>query len=257
MNPPLIKGQLDVELAYSDQRKLEREKSRVMKIGQWNASRFPNRRKIDLVRIKKLESLMGKSESSNGLSNGEVVDNWKLSSSLGGLDEESGLISSDSCDHLITTDMPNMIMDDYSDDSLGVDDQGINVLRNERVVPIAEKTSEPNDSECGARESMENKSKEDFEKILKITEGSDDVGGNALLVEDTSCVAPDFPKRFTEHASSAYKKTLGLNVIIEAIPTFEKSYPMYSIPCQTDLRRDQYAAHFKNVHSDIHGGLNT
>ena len=49
---------------------------------------------------------------------------------------------------------------------------------------------------------------------------------------------------------------LGLNVVVETLPKFQKQLPMYSIPCNQVFRRDEYSGHFKNVHSDIQGGLN-
>ena len=71
-------------------------------------------------------------------------------------------------------------------------------------------------------------------------------------------VPPRFPARLSEHIDNAYLfKELGLNVIIETIPKFQKNYPMYNFPCEVNLRRDQYCSHFKNVHDDIHGGLNS
>lgn len=51
-------------------------------------------------------------------------------------------------------------------------------------------------------------------------------------------------------------KPLGLNVVVETLPKFQKQLPMYSIPCSQVFRRDEYSGHFKNVHSDVQGGLN-
>lgn len=52
------------------------------------------------------------------------------------------------------------------------------------------------------------------------------------------------------------KEPLGLNVMLETLPKFQKQAPLYSIPCNQVFRRDEYGNHFKNVHSEIHGGLN-
>lgn len=52
------------------------------------------------------------------------------------------------------------------------------------------------------------------------------------------------------------EEPLGLNVMLETLPKFQKQLPMYSIPCNQVLRRNEYGSHFKNVHSEIHGGLN-
>lgn len=52
------------------------------------------------------------------------------------------------------------------------------------------------------------------------------------------------------------KEPLGLNVMLETLPKFQKQAPLYSIPCNQVFRRNEYGSHFKNVHSEIHGGLN-
>ena len=48
---------------------------------------------------------------------------------------------------------------------------------------------------------------------------------------------------------------LGLNINLETIPKFLKHSFMYRVPCCQILHRREFSAHFKNVHSDIHGGL--
>ena len=50
--------------------------------------------------------------------------------------------------------------------------------------------------------------------------------------------------------------TLGLDLSIECIPRYQnKPKSMYTFVCAQDFRRDQYADHYRNWHSDIHGGL--
>ena len=78
----------------------------------------------------------------------------------------------------------------------------------------------------------------------------------AVIMCNSVIGVPQVPARVHEQMKNAATEQLGLNVVIETIPKFQKNYPMYSIPCNVDLRRDQYCSHFKNIHNDIHGGLN-
>ena len=52
------------------------------------------------------------------------------------------------------------------------------------------------------------------------------------------------------------KQILALDLNIESITRYQpKPKSMYTFLCAQQFRRDEYAWHFKNVHSDIHGGL--
>lgn len=48
---------------------------------------------------------------------------------------------------------------------------------------------------------------------------------------------------------------LGLNLNIDIITSFGRHSHSYQIPCQQILRRNEYGAHFKNVHAEIQGGF--
>lgn len=53
------------------------------------------------------------------------------------------------------------------------------------------------------------------------------------------------------------KQILGLDLNLESITRYQaKPKSMYTFLCSQEFRRDEYAWHFKNVHNDIHGGLN-
>lgn len=50
--------------------------------------------------------------------------------------------------------------------------------------------------------------------------------------------------------------TLGLDLSIECIPRYQsKPKSMYTFVCAQDFRRDEFAWHYRNWHSEIHGGL--
>ncbi|PSN46451.1 hypothetical protein C0J52_15132 [Blattella germanica] len=51
--------------------------------------------------------------------------------------------------------------------------------------------------------------------------------------------------------------SLGLDLTLESITRYQtKPKNMYTFLCAQEFRRDEYSWHYKNVHSDIHGGLN-
>lgn len=60
---------------------------------------------------------------------------------------------------------------------------------------------------------------------------------------------PECPQLLDTHSG------LGVNLNLETIPKFLKHNFMYRVPCNQLLQRREFSAHFKNVHSDIHGGL--
>lgn len=50
---------------------------------------------------------------------------------------------------------------------------------------------------------------------------------------------------------------LGLDLTLETITRYQsKPNDMYTFLCGQEFRRDEYSWHYKNVHNDIHGGLN-
>lgn len=52
------------------------------------------------------------------------------------------------------------------------------------------------------------------------------------------------------------KCNISLDLSIWSLPTYHpKSRSMYTFRCAHDFRRDEVEAHFKDVHADIHGGL--
>lgn len=51
--------------------------------------------------------------------------------------------------------------------------------------------------------------------------------------------------------------SLGLDLTLETITRYQsKPNDMYTFLCGQEFRRDEYSWHYKNVHNDIHGGLN-
>lgn len=146
--------------------------------------------------------------------------------------------------------------------------RGLNSRKNEVGTILGEaKTIEA--SQTVKVEKLESSASSDSDKSTEVLTFTVDVQQERYYTEKEAVlmpnplvgmppVPPQFPARLSEHIDDAYIfKELGLNVIIETIPKFQKNYPMYNFPCQVNLRRDQYCSHFKNVHGDIHGGLNS
>lgn len=67
--------------------------------------------------------------------------------------------------------------------------------------------------------------------------------------EGELCDIPECPQLLETHCG------LGVNLAVETIPKYLKDNVMYRIQCSQVLHRREYPSHFKNVHSDIHGGL--
>jgi hypothetical protein len=75
-----------------------------------------------------------------------------------------------------------------------------------------------------------------------------------------------FSASMTGHASSVVSPlpsspplvvSLGLDITLGTITRYHsKPHDMYAFLCAQELRRDEYSWHYKNVHNDIHGGLN-
>ncbi|XP_071795792.1 F-box only protein 30-like [Asterias amurensis] len=58
-------------------------------------------------------------------------------------------------------------------------------------------------------------------------------------------------------SSSPKQASLSLDLSLESITRYQaKPDSMYTFLCAQVFRRDEFASHFENVHSDIHGGLN-
>lgn len=75
-----------------------------------------------------------------------------------------------------------------------------------------------------------------------------------------------FSASMTGHASSVISPppsgppmvvSLGLDITLGTITRYHsKPHDKYAFLCAQEFRRDEYSWHYKNVHNDIHGGLN-
>ncbi len=266
-NTPKIKGHLDIELAFNDQKKLEMENYHRMKIGKMKILNYQNRSQIDKGRIKLLECQMGKVISTNGDS--DVIANQADSDlsdcSRSVCDDSKNLPLSGeqkSKDHQNMNSNANEC--DLHDQAAGGVDK---VIINHPCDQLESPESSVVNSVCG-QGPPENGDKgkgnaldeQSSELVFTVTaqEQAYRSAKEAFVIENTNYQITGLPKMYAEYANSPYlTKHLGLNVMIETLPKFQHNHSMYSIPCQTYLRRDQYCSHFKNVHDDIHGGLNT
>lgn len=72
------------------------------------------------------------------------------------------------------------------------------------------------------------------------------------VADDIWSITPSSPS----HTSSTIV-SLGLDLTLETITRYQsKPNDMYTFLCGQEFRRDEYSWHYKNVHNDIHGGLN-
>ncbi|GAB6026537.1 hypothetical protein CHUAL_012959 [Chamberlinius hualienensis] len=96
-------------------------------------------------------------------------------------------------------------------------------------------------------------------------------GGYDILFVDHTVVSEISSASMTDHArkqplaanpppppsSPPLFVNLGLDLTLESITRYQtKPKSMYTFLCAQEFRRDEYSWHYKNIHSDIHGGLN-
>jgi hypothetical protein len=87
------------------------------------------------------------------------------------------------------------------------------------------------------------------ECFVNNTEVSD-IFSASMTGHGSSIIAP-FP------SSHQVVVSLGLDIILGTITQcHKKPKDMYSFLCAQEFRRDEYSWHYKNVHNDIHSGLN-
>lgn len=289
INPPKIKGQLDIELAISDQRKLAKERKKKMAIGKWKLSRRPSVGKIHSDRMGRLADLIGHKVSSNG-----TVENRRNSIQVDSLDFED-LTVNDNCGSSTgklvidqkATSMPEETCENRKNQKSQKTRRaaGTIYLENEKKEKHGQNEDtyksnnkpEANESPFWKKRGNDVRFQEaqtittngPYEELPSVLDSDEKdlvyiafaqqeefhTEKEAKRIRDDAGI-PQIPSHFHEQINKAICSGLGLNVIIETIPKFQKNYPMCSIPCGVDLRRDQYCSHFKNVHTDVHGGLN-
>ncbi|XP_068721235.1 F-box only protein 30-like [Montipora capricornis] len=235
-NPVLVKGHLDVELAFRDQRILREGFRRRFKKGK---------AKVDLLRTssatpKQAGALKTDSRRMAMASALSSLENKIRKERVGGeysgedLEVESrdvlerDTLKSNSLEDLFSEESISLIESDSSDDI---------------EKPLRDHESDPSEIKLHRLQLSKDEEIEGVEKDQDEEKPSSCSFGNEI---------PPPPI----HLPVYLDKPLGLNVVVETLPKFQKQLPMYSIPCSQVFRRDEYSGHFKNVHSDIQGGLN-
>lgn len=86
--------------------------------------------------------------------------------------------------------------------------------------------------------------------IINNTQRSEKISGS--VADDIWSITPSTPSH-----TPATIVSLGLDLTLETITRYQsKPNDMYTFLCGQEFRRDEYSWHYKNVHNDIHGGLN-
>lgn len=229
-NPILVKGHLDVELAFRDQRMLREVFRRRCRKGK---------AKVDLLRTS-VQANTPK-QHGNGLQPPAVKsDSMAMALALSSLENklrkklDDGEYSGEEleCESLLET---------------GNDEEEKDLSNLLSVTGGLESRSE--DLTNGARVTVET-------ELHRLQMDKDEnVEGDEENLTPFSSHGNSIPPPPT-HLPIYLDQPLGLNVVVETLPKFQKQFPMYSIPCNQVFRRDEYSSHFKNVHSDIQGGLN-
>uniref|UniRef100_T1J1J7 F-box domain-containing protein n=1 Tax=Strigamia maritima TaxID=126957 RepID=T1J1J7_STRMM len=109
---------------------------------------------------------------------------------------------------------------------------------------------------------------EDKENMMDVYDH--DLNGYDVLFVDNNVVSEISSASMADHArkqpspppppppsSPPMFVNLGLDLTLESITRYQtKPKSMYTFLCAQEFRRDEYSWHYKNVHGDIHGGLN-
>lgn len=119
-------------------------------------------------------------------------------------------------------------------------------------------------------------------QYFEMTQGARETSSDNLNAVESTCseqnghyrvcfanntqVSDIFSASMTGHASSIISPlpsspplvvSLGLDLTLGTITRYHsKPHDMYAFLCAQEFRRDEYSWHYKNVHNDIHGGLN-
>ena len=226
-NPVLVKGHLDVELAFRDQRILRDVFRRRCKKGK---------AKVELLRTSPTNT-----PKQHGSNNGNLPalksDSRKLAMALALSSLENKLRTQHDGGEYSGGETENESFLEAENDH--VSKNVCDVFSEERLE---------------SSDDLENTHTEIELHRLQLAE-DDDTKGVEQEEAPFSCYDSDIPPP-PNHLPIYLDKPLGLNVVVETLPKFQKQLPMYSIPCNQVFRRDEYSGHFKNVHSDIQGGLN-
>lgn len=228
-NPVLVKGQLDVELALRDQKVLKEMSRQRLRKGK---------AKVEKLRL-----------NSAGSHNGQPGERTEISMALA-LSSLEFKLRSQKMNSKVNGKSPGQIHARNDNFLKLTSDSGGEKQMTEQFKGLPRSDSE--------REKTTNDGLENETEPLKIElhslarESKDEEGDfqNNSTVSESSIPLPPI------HVPMYLDQPLGLNVMIETLPKFQKQFPMYSIPCNQVFRREEYSDHFRNVHSDIQGGLN-
>ena len=230
-NPVLVKGHLDVELAFRDQRMLREVFRRRCRKGK---------AKVDMLRTS-VQANTPK-QHGNGCQPPTVKsDTTKMAMALALSSLENKL-------RKLCDDGNYSGTEFEGEDSLTTeneDEEGN--ISNLLSVTGEELENKSGDLTNGTRDLSET---ELYRLQMDKGENADEHAMTPFSFHDNSIPPPP------THLPIYLDQPLGLNVVVETLPKFQKQFPMYSIPCNQVFRRDEYSGHFKNVHSDIQGGLN-
>lgn len=237
-NPVLVKGHLDVELAFRDQRILRDVFRRRCKKGK---------AKVDLLRTSLTNT---PPQHGNGHQQAPTAslkaDSRKMAMALALSSLENKLLKQH--------DVGEYSGEDQEAESEGFREAESESVRKNLSVLLSEEVLESDSSG-----DLVNSLGDSDPTEIKLHVLQEDRGDEVEDLDDEERSSDSFDSEIPpppDHLKIYLDKPLGLNVVVETLPKFQKQFPMYSIPCNQVFRRDEYSGHFKNVHSDIQGGLN-
>ena len=239
-NPILVKGQLDVELTLRDQRVLKDLLRKRMKKGKVN---------VDKIRLNAERAASSRARRTKKRESESEREDYGIAMALAlsALEEK---IRVKKLNYKVTAE--SLLPSDTSGNqrSLSEENQLEGSVKDFSNLSNEETRLENLLVECNSEKAIE---LHGSESVPAISENSNFFGqpvNQSLPQNNLGIPVPP------ELAPRCFDQNLGLNVMIETLPKFQKQFPMYAIPCNQVFRRNEFGSHFKNVHSDIQGGLN-
>lgn len=251
LNNPHIKcGQLDVALAFRDQRMLldsMKASKRTKRILQNSLTRkYPA--VPFCVRSSSFDSdIVTSEDTSKNVSDDENDAPWQVVNAPPGL--QSSICSKLHKASRDTTEQLSAALDLVSHH------MGLEAIRHMKLAYISEANSCKIENKCDMEENpsasapvVEGQAGESISTSLDSTSSSS--------FNEASSLTPE-PGVDVYKQSSKLHDLLGVDINIESISKYEpKPSTMYTFLCAQDFRRDEYSWHVKNVHEEIQCGLN-
>lgn len=197
--------------------------------------------------------------------------------------QQDGLLNSCLTDKTTSLEESSSLSNENSSSAVAVSDEALvnsDRLTDAEKVPGGSESSHPGLNECQGMSTDTAESLEFFPELvflgIDVASVTSLYHHNAVVflpptggtIANPGTVVVDLPKEYHNLVKSSsvppptipppltLQEILALDLNLESITRYQaKPRSMYTFLCAQNFRRDEYPWHFKNVHSEIHGGL--